>query len=177
MEKGASWTLMQKRCSQYPSKNGLLKHILCGKAMGCLCEIKIWSFFYIISQYHILYHMSYWTIWNCNIYYILCIIYKNVMRFLLYTESTVKIHRNKEYKINIIYVRWVNLMFTLFAPGRCSSIIWNCNFQNQFTDLYLVHFPWNCSHMNATDPFWWQISIDSGHGLVPSCSKPLPELM
>ena len=31
--------------------------------------------------------------------------------------------------------------------------------------------------MNPTGPYWWQVNIGSGDGLVPSDKKPLPELM
>ena len=29
--------------------------------------------------------------------------------------------------------------------------------------------------MNATEPYWWQVNIGSGNGLVPSGNKPLPK--
>ena len=29
--------------------------------------------------------------------------------------------------------------------------------------------------MNATGPYWWEVNIGSGSGLVPSGNKPLPE--
>ena len=36
---------------------------------------------------------------------------------------------------------------------------------------------WNCLQVNATRPHWWLVNIGSGNGLVPSGTKPLPELM
>ena len=31
--------------------------------------------------------------------------------------------------------------------------------------------------MNTTRPYWWQVNIGLGNGLVPSDNKPLPEPM
>ena len=56
---------------------------------------------------------------------------------------------------------------------------WDGNFQTYIKVRYLEHFMWNCSHVIATRPHWWLVSIGSGNGLVPSGTKakPLPELM
>ena len=42
---------------------------------------------------------------------------------------------------------------------------------------YLEHFFLNFPQVNATKPHRWLVNIDSGKGLVPSGTKPLPELM
>ena len=33
------------------------------------------------------------------------------------------------------------------------------------------------SQMNVAGPYWWEVNIGSGNGLVPSGNKPLPEPM
>ena len=33
------------------------------------------------------------------------------------------------------------------------------------------------SQLNTTEPYWWQVNIGSGNGLVPSGNKPLPAPM
>ena len=46
-----------------------------------------------------------------------------------------------------------------------------------YTEQYLEHSLWNCSQVNATEPYWWEAYIGSDNGLVSSDNKPLPELM
>ena len=29
--------------------------------------------------------------------------------------------------------------------------------------------------MSATEPYWWEVNIGSGNGLLPDGTKPLPE--
>ena len=40
-----------------------------------------------------------------------------------------------------------------------------------------VYFEWDCSHLDATGLYWWQVNIGSGNGLVPSGNQPLSEAM
>ena len=52
------------------------------------------------------------------------------------------------------------------------------NFQAQnFNDWWLRYLLQNCTQMNATGPYWLQVNIGSGDGLVPSGNKSLPEPM
>ena len=53
--------------------------------------------------------------------------------------------------------------------------IWN--FQANFNDWWLRYLLQNCPQMNVTGPYWWQVIIGSGNGLVPTGNKPLPEPM
>ena len=41
----------------------------------------------------------------------------------------------------------------------------------------LEHLQWNWSYVSGTEPYWWQVNIGSGDGLVPSGNMPLPEQM
>ena len=50
-------------------------------------------------------------------------------------------------------------------------------FQTHIKDRYFELFMWNCPHVNATKYHLWWANIGSGHGLVPSGNKPLPEPM
>ena len=36
---------------------------------------------------------------------------------------------------------------------------------------------WSCSKLHTTRSQWWDVNIDSGNGLVPDGTKPLPESM
>ena len=45
------------------------------------------------------------------------------------------------------------------------------------TDYVHEHFLWNCSQVNATEHFWWDVNTDSGNGLVPFGNKALLEPM
>ena len=40
----------------------------------------------------------------------------------------------------------------------------------------LMHI-WNCSQMHASEPYWLELNIGSGNGLVLSCNKPSSEPM
>ena len=59
----------------------------------------------------------------------------------------------------------------LTHPGRCGS-----NLQKHVTDYVHEHLL-NFSQVNVTEHLWWQVSIGSGNGLVPSGNKPLSEPM
>ena len=48
---------------------------------------------------------------------------------------------------------------------------------NNFNEQWLRYLSRHCPQMNATRPYWWQVNIGSGKGLVPSGNKPLPEPM
>ena len=41
-------------------------------------------------------------------------------------------------------------------------------FLNLFTNWCFEHLLWNCSPVNATEPFWWLVNIGPGNGLVLS---------
>ena len=51
------------------------------------------------------------------------------------------------------------------------------NFQIHCTEFWLGNSLWSCSKVNATELHWWDINIDSGNGLVPAGTRPLPEPM
>ena len=65
-----------------------------------------------------------------------------------------------------------NIIMVIWRVG--SWEIWmqmlEWNFQSSFSDWYIL-----CPHMNAMGPYWWEVNIGSGNGLVPSGSKPIPE--
>ena len=48
-------------------------------------------------------------------------------------------------------------------------------FQIHIKLRYLEDFLWNCPQVDATRPHRWLVNIGSGHGLVLSGNKPLPE--
>ena len=53
----------------------------------------------------------------------------------------------------------------------------NVIFKLIFSGWQLGNFLRNCPQMNVTGPYWWQVNIGSGNGLVASGNKPLLELM
>ena len=55
--------------------------------------------------------------------------------------------------------------------------IYICNFQADFNDKWQMYVLSNCWQINGTRPYWWNINIGSGNGLVPPGNKPLFEAM
>ena len=47
------------------------------------------------------------------------------------------------------------------------------NLSSNFHDWWPMYLKWKCLQMNATGPYWWQVNIGSGNGLVPEGTKPL----
>ena len=81
---------------------------------------------------------------------------------------------------------WINLSLILsftttnidsLAPGRFEGNFRSVIFKPILSDWYLRYSLRNCHHLNVTGPYLWKVNIGSGNGLVPSGSKPLPELM
>ena len=64
---------------------------------------------------------------------------------------------------------------THWPPGDFNEIL--NNFQANFSDRWLRYFLWNCPQVILIGPYWWQVNIGLGNGLVLSCNKPLPEPM
>ena len=60
------------------------------------------------------------------------------------------------------------------APGR-----FQFNFRKVIFKLSLVNGSWGISYEIAIRwmPYWWEVNIVSGNGLVPLGNKPLPEPM
>ena len=68
---------------------------------------------------------------------------------------------------------WLDLrLFWLIGPREIWMQLQISKFQANFCDWWLL---WNCPQMNITGPYWWQVNICSGNGLVPPGNKPLPE--
>ena len=51
------------------------------------------------------------------------------------------------------------------------------NFQSRSSDYFPEHFQCFSLSLNGTGPYWPQVNIGSGNGLLPSGNKPLPEPM
>ena len=66
-------------------------------------------------------------------------------------------------------------LFNSLAPGRCGNVFKSVIISTHITDQFHEHLLWNSYQMNASEPLWKEVSIDSVNGLVPSGNKPLPE--
>ena len=60
-------------------------------------------------------------------------------------------------------------------PCEIRMKLWIMNFRANFTGWGLRYLLWYCPEV--TGHYWWQVTIVSGNGLVPSGNKPLPEAM
>ena len=65
----------------------------------------------------------------------------------------------------------------IFDPWEMRLLSWINNLQTHIKDKYLQHFLENCPHVNTKSVHWWLVNIGSGNDLVPSGTKPLPELI
>ena len=67
--------------------------------------------------------------------------------------------------------------YRLIGPLEVWIKFWKSYFPANSNGWWKRYLLWNCPQMNVNGPYWWWVNIGSGHGLVPSGNKPLPEPM